>query len=72
MAEYTTAVSDNDILDHFRDVLALYVLKHQAPQTMESFLTPSNWPSHKSEETVVNEIEIILLKVTDKDTRKCN
>ena len=70
MAKYTTTVSDQEILDHFRDVLAPYVIKHQTPQTAESFLSPRTWSSHRTGETVVNEIENILLKATDGETQE--
>ena len=70
MAKYTTTVSDQEILDHFRDVLAPYVIKHQTPQTAESFLSPRTWSSHGTGETVVNEIENILLKATDGETQQ--
>ena len=70
MAKYTTTVSDQEILDHFINVLAPYVIKHQTPQTAESFLSPRTWSSHRTGETVVNEIENILLKATDGETQE--
>ena len=70
MAKYTTTVSDQEILGHFRDVLAPYIIKHQTPQTAESFLPPRTWLSHRTGETVVKETENILLKATDGETQE--
>ena len=62
---HTYCVSDQDILKHFRDVLAPYVIDHQIPLATESFLSPVSWSSHISGDKLVKEIENILLQVTD-------
>ncbi|CAB4019803.1 Hypothetical predicted protein [Paramuricea clavata] len=64
MAKYTTAVSEEDILQHFKSVLAPYVFENQVPQMTEPFLSPSSWSSQTSGETVVKALENILLDVT--------
>ena len=68
MVEYTS-VSDEDILQHFRDVLAPYVIDHQAPQTTELFLSPIR-NQEKSGETLMKEIEEILVQATDQEKQE--
>ena len=64
MASYTTAVSDQDILQHFKEVLVPFVFENQNPQSTETFLSPSSWSSRRSGETVMKEVENLLLQVT--------
>ena len=66
MAEYTTSVSDEDILHHIRDVLAPYVIDHQPPQTTELFLLPIR-NQEKSGEMLMKEIQVILIQAIDQE-----
>ena len=67
MASYTTAVQDEDVLRHFKEVLVPFVYDNQNPQNAEAFLSPG---SRRSSETVLKEVESLLLQVTKEENQE--
>lgn len=70
MSALTTAIDEDEVIAHFKDVLAPYVISNQIKISQESLKESTSSAVPESPETIVDSLGDLLIKATKNEPLK--